>query len=430
MHENSQSEPVTIADRLKASPPQWFEIIAAQTRFVKAREELKTRFIGRDDLVDLVGLTLASGRNMVAFGPPGTAKSAVIRRMAQHITAGNDPLRYFSLLVFRSTVPGEAFGAVDVEMLKRSVFQYMTDGMMPWADIAFLDEVYNGTSAFLNGTMQIMNERVFKMGPLEIRVPMLSVFAAANVLPQEPDLAAFHDRFLLRTVVNYLDDAEADAMIDRDDLDDDTPPTNLISKTDLLLLQHAAKYMVTMNQVCKDALKKLRRDLRAEGIILSDRRQTQLKSLLKSQAVIAGRDHVELSDFVGLTPACWQDAPDVQIPKCDTILLRIENPLSATAQQHYDTARTIQKNFEATLARLPASDASGRADAVFDASGRLMEVYQALQELRVSAVNQGYAPARIDAFIGKVEDISVPINQRVMGAKFDKAALRASMRGV
>jgi len=43
---------------------------------------LKTRFVGRDDVVDLIALAVVAGEHLFLFGPPGTAKSAVVRQFA------------------------------------------------------------------------------------------------------------------------------------------------------------------------------------------------------------------------------------------------------------------------------------------------------------------------------------------------------------
>ena len=38
-------------------------------------EPLKERFVGRDEVVDLIALAVVAGEHLFLFGPPGTAKS-------------------------------------------------------------------------------------------------------------------------------------------------------------------------------------------------------------------------------------------------------------------------------------------------------------------------------------------------------------------
>ena len=44
---------------------------------------LQQRFVGRDEIVDLIALTVVAGEHLFLHGPPGTAKSALIRTFAQ-----------------------------------------------------------------------------------------------------------------------------------------------------------------------------------------------------------------------------------------------------------------------------------------------------------------------------------------------------------
>ena len=40
-------------------------------------EPLKRRFVGRDEVVDLIALAVVAGEHLFLHGPPGTAKSGV-----------------------------------------------------------------------------------------------------------------------------------------------------------------------------------------------------------------------------------------------------------------------------------------------------------------------------------------------------------------
>src|SRR5437870_11900088 len=51
-----------------------------------------------------------------------------------------------------------------------------------------------------------MNERRFHNGREVAEVPLLTLFAAANELPEDDELLALHDRFLLRFLVEYLEE--------------------------------------------------------------------------------------------------------------------------------------------------------------------------------------------------------------------------------
>nr|WP_201764233.1 AAA family ATPase [Providencia sneebia] len=66
--------------------------------------------VGREQLAELVVLAAIAHEHLLVIGPPGTAKSAVVRRVSQ--TLGG---RYFEYLLGRFTEPSELFGAVDLK---------------------------------------------------------------------------------------------------------------------------------------------------------------------------------------------------------------------------------------------------------------------------------------------------------------------------
>jgi MoxR-like ATPase len=70
-------------------------------------DPLKQRFVGRDEVVDLIALAVVSGEHLFLLGPPGTAKSAVIRGFAERVQG-----RYFEYLLTRFSEPNELFGPI------------------------------------------------------------------------------------------------------------------------------------------------------------------------------------------------------------------------------------------------------------------------------------------------------------------------------
>src|SRR5439155_2876566 len=124
-----------------------------------------------------------------------------VRRVARAL-GGN----YFEYLLGRFTEPSEVFGPVDLRKLKEGVVETQTEGMLPEADIAFLDEVFLGSTAILNTLLAILNERVFRRGHTVMRCPLRICVGASNALPTDDSLAAFADRFLARVFIDPIPD--------------------------------------------------------------------------------------------------------------------------------------------------------------------------------------------------------------------------------
>src|SRR2546421_1655347 len=167
-------------------------------------DPLKARFVGRDEVVDLIALAIVAGEDLFLPGPPGTAKSALIRQFASAVRG-----RYFEYLLTRFSEPNELFGPIDLVRLREGTVATVTTGMLPEAEFVFLDELFNANSAILNNLLTVLNERVYRRGVEVHRLPLLSLFSASNHLPEDEALQALFDRFLLRC---HVDNLRRDAM--------------------------------------------------------------------------------------------------------------------------------------------------------------------------------------------------------------------------
>src|SRR5436305_4631356 len=155
--------------------------------------------IERGVLAENIVLAAVAGEHLLVIGPPGTAKSEAVRRVARALGG-----RYFEYLIGRFTEPSEIFGPVDLRKLREGVVETETTGMLPEAEIAFLDEIFLGSTAILNTLLGLLNERVFRRGHTRMECPLRICVGASNALPTDEALAAFADRFLVRLFLDPL----------------------------------------------------------------------------------------------------------------------------------------------------------------------------------------------------------------------------------
>src|SRR3954447_2529665 len=156
-------------------------------------EPMKREFIGKDEIIDLLGICLIGGENLFILGPPGTAKSALIHNLAARLEG-----RTFDYLLTRFTEPNELFGPFDIRKLREGELETNTEGMLPEASLVFLDELLNANSAILNSLLVALNERLFRRGKETRPLKALMFVGASNHLPEDDALQALFDRFLLR----------------------------------------------------------------------------------------------------------------------------------------------------------------------------------------------------------------------------------------
>jgi MoxR-like ATPase len=263
------------------------------------REELRQTFLERDELIDGAVVALLAGQHVLVIGPPGTAKSMLADEVCRRITGAH----YFQWLLTRFTTPEELFGAVSLKALEEDDYRRLTTHKLPEAHIAFLDEIFKASSSILNTILTLMNERRFHNGRAVAEVPLLTLFAASNELPEDDELLALNDRFLLRFVVDYLsEDFRFLKLLQA------RPP---VARTTIPLaaLEEAraeAAAVPVRGEVLR-ALADLRRELRAKNVVASDRRWAQAVGVLRAHAYLAGRDAVSDEDVHFLEHVLWRD---------------------------------------------------------------------------------------------------------------------------
>ncbi|MCC7453539.1 MAG: AAA family ATPase [Crocinitomix sp.] len=246
---------------------------------------VKNAFIGKDEIVDLLGVSLIAKENAFLLGPPGTAKSAIVRMLSACIADGKN----FEYLLTRFTEPNEIFGPFDIRKLKDGELMTNTEGMMPEASMVFLDEIFNANSAILNSLLMALNERIFRRGKETKKLPALMFIGASNMLPEDESLNALLDRFLIRAKCDYVDpDKLQDVLLAGWSLENDfdkIQPT--ITSQEIRDLQLQAR-KIDLSPIRPDYIT-IVHSLRNTGIKVSDRRAVKLQNLIAASALICGR---------------------------------------------------------------------------------------------------------------------------------------------
>lgn len=173
-----------------------------------AREAFKCFFYKREEIVNLLFLSCCSQTPLLLVGPPGTAKSDIISKFSETLNLGEG--EYFEYMLTKFSEPGEIFGAIDITKLKDGIHSRKTQGMLPTAYIAFLDEIFKGNSAILNSLLTIVNEKKFYQEGVPTPVPLKFLIAATNEIPDDDSMKALVDRFPLKVNSNYVSDTEDD----------------------------------------------------------------------------------------------------------------------------------------------------------------------------------------------------------------------------
>jgi MoxR-like ATPase len=273
-------------------------------RLKTIQRNLKELFSDRDLAVDLLVLSALCQEHLLILGPPGTAKTELLARFTDMIDA-----RGFHYLLTRFTEPTEIFGPLDLKQFQEGTFHIHTQGMLPESQIAFLDEVFQGSSAILNSLLTLVNERIFHNGSLRQRVPLVTLVGASNNLPDDPWLRAFADRFALRLEVGPVAEEHLEDLLDlgwqleakriedakRGASGGGTRELPELKVEDLITLH--GRLLEVRTEAVRPLYANLVREIRAEGIDLSDRRAVKGLKLVAGAALMREAEVAEAQDF-------------------------------------------------------------------------------------------------------------------------------------
>jgi len=273
----------------------------ALEKLKKVKNDLKTRYFERDDVIEGAFCALLTGSHLLLVGPPGTAKSQLANEICRKIKGA----RYFQWLLTKFTTPEELFGAVSLRGLENDEYRRVISGKLPEAHIAFLDEVFKASSSILNTLLTIMNERIFYNGTEKIGIPLITLFGASNELPSEEDeLEALYDRFLLRYVVDYI--KEDFRFLKMLNTGNEPTEEGVVTREELDTCRAEAAAVKLPSSILK-TISRIRRELGKKGITPSDRRYKQSVSLLKARAYLEERSEVSEDDLRFLENILWRE---------------------------------------------------------------------------------------------------------------------------
>jgi len=312
-------------------------------------------------LVELVVLAAIAKEHVLVIGPPGTAKSQAVRAIASQFGG-----QYYEYLIGRFTEPTDIFGAVDLAKLRAGEVAVQTHGMLPEAEIAFLDEVFLGSNAILNTLLTLLNERKFVRGHTRQESPLRVCVGASNALPEDPSLEAFADRFLLRVFVEPLPDEMLETLLEAGWSKASSKTTQRHANLQEIDQLTNAALRFKMDEV-RPALAKAIRALKEAGIHFGDRRIVKTQKLVAAASVLRGANAPTSEDlwpliFCAATPEEQALAREVLEPQLkesrnSTLLAAAETASrspSARAERIAHDMKSLLAQFNGKPPRLPA----------------------------------------------------------------------------
>ena len=394
-----------------------------KNRIESILKELSQGVYEKDEALKLILLSFLSGKSAFLYGPPGTAKSLVARRVAlafdmsekidfkgdsasgshsldcsyfravttdkvaptlkyeqnKQSNTANPRIRdeekqtqkansntFFAYLMNRFSTPEEIFGPIDIAELKQNRLTRSTQGYLPTAHFAFLDEIWKSSPAILNTLLTIINEKIYRDGNMDIKVPLKGLVCASNEFPTpNQGLEALYDRLIIRLkVLSVEKKASFEALLkgideakptitkpfNLQELQDITQKAKSItfSTQSLKALHHLKALIETHNKALDKDTTNLDFSLdstqESEKIYISDRRWVAMAEILRVAAVLSDRDEVLPIDIMLLKHCLWSSESHIDIIQ-DILAKALENTIHIDLDE-FDISH-LQDEYEA-----------------------------------------------------------------------------------
>jgi len=345
----------------------------------------------KEEAVRLALLTIIAGENIFLLGPPGVAKSMIARKLTHILKEdSNGKPVYFEYLLNEFSTPDELFGAVSLKALENDEYKRNSEGFLPKAVIAFLDEIWKAGPAILNTLLAVTNEKKFHNGKTVETVPLKGLLAASNELPAKgKGLEALWDRFVVRILVNPIRSENSFfEMITSSSADtgeatpDDTVKTQCISEEELKswrvlidTIDVPDQVLSIVSAICKELNSKNADGNRTdqEKYYVSNRRWKKIVRLLRTCAFLNGRNSVDIMDASLIADCIWstekQKKEVTEIVQkligeygleCNTAIDDITDQIKAfdnkISETWYEKKETIAQKAEPILVKEPNSN--------------------------------------------------------------------------
>jgi MoxR-like ATPase len=331
---------VVVADSSFYTP----EEAAAIQKLNNIMQKLAAYFVEREDVIETAFVAVLCKHHILLIGPPGTAKTYLISSICKSLGG----MSFFTWLLTKYTTPDEIFGPYSISELKQDRLVRKTEGKMPEAQIAYLDEIFNANSSILNTLLTLMNERTFQ----NQATPLECLFGSTNFTPEEKAMEAFFDRFIFRLFVDYIhDQGNFNRMLQNSQRKFDLQDDEILSQTEIQALQ-AKVHQIKIDRVLPK-LSELWLSLRVENLQVSDRRFAGewIQSALKARAVMSGRAEVIEEDLYVLEHILWNNKADIAPIKM--LIAKAINPVIANIQNLIRQADSIQQAVQPLDAKKP-----------------------------------------------------------------------------
>lgn len=307
--------------------------------------ELNNKQIDREELIQLLVLSLFSLKHIFLLGEPGVSKTGILEIFSSAIDTSNS----FSICIKHDTKYEEIFG--DRYRDESGKMFYDSTNSIVEAHFAIIDETWKGNSKVMNSLLSIMSNyrNIDIMGKGSVEVPLLMVGGASNELPSDKEVRPLRDRFLFSYRVQKIVGEEHWIKFASRNYDRDPKLNTKFTPSEIREINELSKN-VTIPEHIYNTLYKIRQKVVLLEIGVSERKFDGAIDVFLVSAFLNNRKEVDLSELFLMRHMMWEEEKD--IPLIDKIL---NDEIFGQLDQVIKYVESIENNYKRLLSILDGS---------------------------------------------------------------------------
>lgn len=270
------------------------------------RKQLNRECLEREHHIDALIALYICKQHGVLLGPPGTGKTYLIELLCNALGG-----KFWSILASPTSKPDEFFGPVSIKELKdNETYKRNIKGKLPDADLVYIDEIFKADMDILYTLLKIANERVY-YNPNPIKVPLRSIIASSNELPDNSSSNALVDRFVYKSWVSYIKEEKNFLDLAQRKINGYKSQVNIeLASWDI---EQAEQEFISVDILpVLPFISNIKTILAARGFEVSDRKWFMIFDFFRAYAWVQDKTSVDLDIIETLLPDCiWSNPDDI-----------------------------------------------------------------------------------------------------------------------
>jgi len=275
------------------------DLSALLEKVASIQSEIKKVIVGQEQMIELLLITLLTGRHSIIEGVPGVAKTLTARLLAQVVDTG------FSRIQFTPDLMPSDITGTSILNIKNNVFEFIEGPI--FSNIVLIDEINRAPAKTQAALFECMAENQVSVDGIthQLNDPFM-VIATQNPIEQEGTYKlpeAQLDRFLFKIIVEYPSFEEEVELIYRHH-EREEPAENIklkacIKEDEILYFKSLIQKVYVHEQIIEYIAKIVHKTRNSSHLLLgaSPRASIAILEASKALAAINGRDFVTPEDI-------------------------------------------------------------------------------------------------------------------------------------